>query len=199
MIGLVMAGGRGTRMAAMGEKLALGGGAPVIGRVVGAMADSGLYTRIVAATSAHSPAAARILQDDARVEALATPGAGYAEDMRMAISGLEGNVMVVPGDLALLDATALRLAAALHRDAGAWTAIVSTRRYAESLGATPGFFVEADGVECCYTGVSIVGASLARAGSAVREDLRVLDDRRVCLGINTPADYALAFGSTSVP
>ncbi len=199
MIGLVMAGGRGTRMAPMGEKLALGAGVPIVARVVGAMAASGLYTRIVAATSGHSPGAARILRDDARVEEIRTPGAGYAEDMRAAISGLEGSVMVVPGDLALLDATALRRAAALHRDASAWTAIVSTRRYAESLGAAPGFFVEVGGVECCYTGVSIVAASLARPGGAVREDLRVLDDRRVCLGINTPGDYALALGSTGVP
>lgn len=194
-----MAGGRGTRMAAMGEKLALGEGGPVVSRVVGAMAGSGLYTRIVAATSAHSPRAARILRDDARVEAVATPGAGYAEDMRSAMSGMEGDVMVVPGDLALLDAAALRRAVELRRDAGAWTAIVATRRYAESLGAAPGFFAEADGVECCYTGVSIVAARLARAGGAVREDLRVLDDRRVCLGINTPRDYALAFGSATVP
>jgi len=119
--------------------------------------------------------------------------------MRTAISGLEGSVMVVPGDLALLDATALRRAAALRRDAGAWTAIVSTRRYAESLGAKPGFFARVGGVECCYTGVSIVGASLARADGAVREDLRVLDDRRICLGINTPRDYELALGSTLVP
>ncbi|MDD9842371.1 MAG: NTP transferase domain-containing protein [Thaumarchaeota archaeon] len=199
MIGLVMAGGRGTRMAAMGEKLALGEGGPIVGRVVGAMAGSGLYTRIVAATSAHSPGAARILRADARVEAVETPGGGYAADMRAAMSRLEGNVMVVPGDLALLDAEALRRAAALHRDGGAWTAIVATRRYAESLGARPSFFASVDGAECCYTGVSVVAASLARAGGAVREDLRILDDRRICLGVNTPRDYALAFGSTDVP
>ena len=194
-----MAGGRGTRMRAMGEKLALGPGRPIVSMVVDAMEASGLYTEIVAATSRHSPRAAAILGGDARVRTVETGGAGFAEDVREAVSSLEGNVMIVPGDLALLDATALRRAASLHEDGGAWTAIVATRAYAESLGATPGFLVDVGGVECCYTGVSVVCASLARGGAMVRESLRILDDRRVCLGINTRRDYALAFGSTTEP
>ncbi len=199
MIGLVMAGGRGTRMRAMGEKLVLGGETPVVSRVIGAMADSGMYTRIVAATSPNAPRTAALLRDDARISVVETAGDGYAADVCTAMSTLEGNVMVVPGDLALIDASVLRKASALHDEAGAWMAIVATRRFAESLGATPEFFVNVGQRECCYTGVSVVNAALARGGGHVKEALRVLDDRRICLGINTVSDYELVFGSTIEP
>ena len=199
MIGLVMAGGRGTRMRAMGEKLILGGETPIVSRVIGAMEDSGMYTRIVAATSPNAPRTDALLRNDARIDVIETAGEGYAADVCAAMSTLEGNVMVVPGDLALLDAPALRRAATLYDDSGAWMAVVATRRFAESLGARPEFFVNVGEKECCYTGVSVVNASLARGGAHVREIQRVLDDRRICLGVNTVSDYELVFGSTMEP
>ena len=190
MIGLVMAGGRGTRMRAIGEKLALEEGRTMVSRVIDAMADSDLFGRIVAATSQNSPQAAAIMGRDPRVEALGTAGRGYVEDMQEALAGLEGETMIVPGDLALLDGEVLRRAYALRTDRDAWTAIMATAAFAESLGAKPGFFADVDGVKCCYTGVSIVDASLSKKGGQVREELRILDDRRIALNVNTPEEYS---------
>ena len=193
-----MAGGRGTRMRSIGEKLALGS-KPLVTRVVDAMVDSTLYSSVIAATSHNSPRAQSILEDDPRVKIKKTSGGGYVNDMRDALCSLEGEVMIVPGDLALLDGEILRDASSLRADPSAWTVIMATARFAKSLGANPSFVTNVEGMQCCYTGVSIVDASLAHAQNSVSEEFHILDDRRIALNVNTPDDYASAFESVTNP
>lgn len=198
MIGLVMAGGLGTRMRKHGEKLALGT-RPMILRVIDAMIDSGLYERVIAATSKNSSQAHDIVVNDSRAEVMKTRGDGYVKDLSSVLSTLDGDVMIVPADLMLLDGPVLCKAHSYRTDFDAWTAIVSTAKFAESLCAHPTFFVDVDNVSCAYTGVSIVNASLTRDTKHIREDLKILDDRRIALNVNTPDDYKASLDSLIEP
>ncbi len=55
MIGLVMAGGKGTRMNLFDEKLLLEYKKPVIFHVVDALKNSGCFSKVIVATSSNSP------------------------------------------------------------------------------------------------------------------------------------------------
>ena len=55
MIGLIMAGGKGTRMNMEQEKLLLNYKKPIILHVVDALKDSNCFSQIIAATSSNSP------------------------------------------------------------------------------------------------------------------------------------------------
>ncbi len=55
MIGLVMAGGKGTRMESNQEKLLLKYKKPVILHVIDALKDSECFSKVIAVTSQHAP------------------------------------------------------------------------------------------------------------------------------------------------
>ena len=125
MAGLVMAGGRGGRMSGSGgprEKLLIErGGTPAVLGVVDAMLGSGAVHSVHAATSPHAPAAAAALRR-AGVGIVPTAGAGYSADLAEAVSALAraghaGPALVVPGDMPLLTAAALRSLAAMYGSA----------------------------------------------------------------------------------
>lgn len=198
MIGLVMAGGLGTRMRERGEKLVLGS-RPLVLRVIDAMIDSNLYDRITVATSKNSPRARKIIKNEQNIEIIETSGDGYVGDMADALRTLDGDVMIVPGDLALLDGQILRDAFAMRTDNDAWTVIMTTAKFAESLGATPSYFVNVGDISCTYTGVSIVNAVHSQNTGHVREDFKILDDKRIALNVNTPSDYKLSLESFTEP
>ena len=63
MIGLIMAGGRGTRMHSNEEKLLLNYKKPVILHVVDALQQSNCFSKIVALTSPNSPKTENILKE----------------------------------------------------------------------------------------------------------------------------------------
>ena len=103
---------------------------------------------------------------------------------------MDGDVLVAPGDLPLLDGDMVRRIISGHRPRGAWTSVVVTRRFARSLGLSGGFSVEYRGEECHYTGISIVDASAVGSG-AVPQAHTIHDDRRVAFNVNTPEEYSL--------
>ncbi|MDA7959849.1 MAG: NTP transferase domain-containing protein [Nitrosopumilus sp.] len=180
MIGLVMAGGRGSRMGGA-EKLLLPRGDPSVMRVVGALRGAGLRVRAVASGSA--PRTRQVLLD-AGVDVLDSPGAGYPADLGLALSGIDGPALVVPGDAALMDAAMAREITGLL-DRSAWTSVVSTVGFLRGAGLAPG---PPAGAGLCYTGISVVGMD-ARGGSPER--LRVVDDKRAAFNINSGWDLAL--------
>lgn len=189
MIGLVMAGGKGSRMKADTEKLVMGKKAMVL-RVIEAMKGSGLFENIVATTSKNSPEAKKIIEKSS-VKIIETSGSSYVDDLASALQSLHGDVMIVPGDLGLLDSQILRNAHALYTDKDAWTVIMATAEFAKSLGAKPDYVTDIDGRMCAYTGVSIVNTDVAKKSGHIREDPKILNDKRIALNVNTRDDYAL--------
>jgi adenosylcobinamide-phosphate guanylyltransferase len=80
MIGLVMAGGKGTRMNLDDEKLLLKFKKPVILHVIDSLKNSNSFSKILAATSCNSPKTKKLLEAN-NIETFDTSGIGYVEDL----------------------------------------------------------------------------------------------------------------------
>ncbi|RNJ76479.1 MAG: 5-deoxyadenosylcobinamide phosphate nucleotidyltransferase [Nitrosopumilus sp. H8] len=186
MIGMVMAGGRGTRMGSKDEKLMLLYAKPVVMRVVDSLRDSGCIEEVLAVTSPNSPRTKRLLQDSG-VRTVDSSGAGYVEDLYYALRQVEGAVLAVSGDMPLLDGEMVRKIAS-HYDGYAWTGMVATLGFLRSQQIEPG---PPAGGGCCHTGASLVNSSKVSSPGMVEERHVVIDDRRVAFNLNTRRDYEL--------
>ena len=103
MIGLVMAGGRGSRMEFPApEKLLLEYKKPIIFHVIDSLNNSHCFSKVFAATSTNSPDTKYELEQIG-VETLDTQGNGYVNDLNFLLQKMDGFVFVVSGDLPLLD------------------------------------------------------------------------------------------------
>jgi adenosylcobinamide-phosphate guanylyltransferase len=51
--------------------------------------------------------------------------------------------------------------------------------------------VKCDGVECVYTGISIINADKIKNSNTVKEKYIILDDKRIAFNLNTKRDYEL--------
>ena len=219
-----MAGGRGARMAKSGgprEKLLVNyRGRPVVLGVLDALRGSGSVSEVYAATSPHAPAAAAALRR-AGAGIVETAGAGYSADLAAAVSelarrGRAGPALVVPGDMPLLTAAAVRMlaseyaasesAAAGRRGGGppppAWTCFVAPARSGpagpagpagpEPTAGGPAPAYAAPG-SALYTGLSVVdvgraAALMAAGGGTCGERYIVLRDPRLAESYNLAAD-----------
>ena len=221
MAGLVMAGGRGRRMSGSGgprEKLLIErAGTPAVLGVVDAMLRSGSVSSVHAATSPHAPAAAAALRR-AGVGIVPTAGAGYSADLAEAVSALAraghvGPALVVPGDMPLLTAAALRSMVGMYGPAiegaargGAppaqppvWACFVVPAGQRASPPADPQCLTPEG--NAAYTGISIVdllgaaGAERARgspAGAALDTEIRIpLEDPLIATSYNAASDIGL--------
>ena len=63
MIGLVMCGGKGTRMELAQEKLLLKYKTPIIQHVISALGESGCFSKIICATSCNAPKTSKFVKD----------------------------------------------------------------------------------------------------------------------------------------
>lgn len=187
MIGLVMAGGKGTRMAISDEKLLLVYEKPVVLHVIEALQNSKCLSRIVAATSDNSPKTGQLLTK-LGIETISTSGSGYVDDLNFALSKLDGLVLVVSGDLPLLDGQIIREIVAAY-DGTTWQSFLVTDDLLKSLGIKSEFSVIFDGKKCHFSGVSIVNTK--NLSSEIRETYAILDDKRIALNLNTKHEYEL--------
>lgn len=192
MIGLMMAGGRGSRMRPFPEKLTLGGHIPVALRVAGALGSCPAISRTVAAVSPRAPRARAMLAG--RVDTLETPGAGYSADLAYALERLEGPVLVVPADLPLLDADIIGRISGMY-ERGSWTTLLVSEGYAARLGLSPGVTIRLGNAPYRYTGVSAVDAG--RPDSPPR--YVTMDDYRLAANMNTVRDWTLLGAARDLP
>ncbi len=100
---LVMAGGKGTRMALPQEKpLLTVGGKPVIEHVLAALKDAKKVDAIIVAVSGYTPKTAKHMAK-LSVKVVQTPGNGYVSDMGYAVKTLKlHTVLAVTADLPLI-------------------------------------------------------------------------------------------------
>jgi len=188
MIGLIMAGGKGTRMNSDEEKLLLTYEKPVILHVVEALQKSNCFTRIIALTSPNSPKTEKILQETG-VETLSSPGESFVSDLNQMLQQLDDVVFVTSGDLPLLDSQIVKKIVELYEREETWTSIVTTLSFQQSLGIKSDCIVE--GFDYAHTGISIVDAKKITNFDSVKEKFVVLDDKRIGLNLNTKDDYQL--------
>ena len=194
MIGLVMAGGRGSRMESSApEKLLLEYEKPIIFHVIDSLKNSHCFSKVVAATSPNSPDTKRVLEQ-AGIETLATPGNGYVNDLNSLLQKMNGIVFVVSGDLPLLDKDIIQKLVEFNSES-VWTSFLVSKEFLNSLDLESNLLVKCDNVECAYTGISIINADKIKDFSLVSENYIILDDKRIAFNVNTKEDYELLSSS----
>jgi len=190
MIGLVMAGGRGSRMEFPSpEKLLLEYEKPVIFHVIDSLNNSHCFSKVFAATSPNSPDT-KFELERIGVETLDTQGNGYVNDLNFLLQKMDGFVFVVSGDLPLLDEEIIQKLVEFNSES-VWTSFLVSKKFLDSLSLESNLLVKHNGVECIYTGISIINADKIKNLNSVNEDYVILDDKRISFNLNTKEDYEL--------
>ena len=190
MIGLVMAGGRGSRMEFPStEKLLLEYEKPVIFHVIDSLNNSHCFSKVFAATSPNSPDT-KFELERIGVQTLDTQGNGYVNDLNFLLQKMDGFVFVVSGDLPLLDEEIIQKLVEFNSES-VWTSFLVSKKFLDSLNLESNLLVKHDGVECVYTGISIINADKIKNLNSVNEDYVILDDKRIAFNLNTKEDYEL--------
>ena len=190
MIGLVMAGGRGSRMEFPSpEKLLLEYEKPVIFHVIDSLNDSHCFSKVFAATSPNSPDT-KFELERIGVQTLDTQGNGYVNDLNFLLQKMDGFVFVVSGDLPLLDEEIIQKLVEFNSES-VWTSFLVSKKFLDSLSLESNLLVKHNGVECIYTGISIINADKIKNLNSVNEDYVILDDKRIAFNLNTKEDYEL--------
>ena len=197
MIGLVMAGGKGTRMDISNEKLLLEYKKPIIFHVIDSLKNSHCFSKVIAATSQNSPDTKQALEQRG-IETLTTSGSGYTSDLNFLLQSMDGFVFVVSGDLPLLDEKIIQDITEKFNSESVWTSFLSSKEFLNSLGLESSLLVNSDNIECTYTGISIINVNKLGLGnwpSPVKENYIILDDKRIAFNLNTKKDYELLSSS----
>ena len=188
MIGLIMAGGKGTRMDTNEEKLLLKYKKPVILHVVDALQNANCFSKIIALTSLNSPNTEKILKETG-IDIISSRGESFVSDLNEILQQLDEMVFVTSGDLPLLDSQIVKTIIDHHEEEQTWTSIVTTLSFLKTLGITSDCIVENH--DYVQTGISIVDAKKIINLDPVEEKFLVIDDKRIGLNLNTKDDYSL--------
>ena len=190
MIGLVMAGGKGSRMEFPApEKLLLEYEKPIIFHVIDSLNDSYCFSKVFAATSSNSPDTKYELEQRG-IETLDTSGDGYVNDLNFLLQKMGGSVFVVSGDLPLLDKEIIQKLVKFNTES-IWTSFLVSKKFLNSLGLESNLLINYDDIDCVHTGISIINADKIQNLDQVKEDYIVLDDKRIAFNLNTNEDFEL--------
>ena len=194
MIGLVMAGGRGSRMEFPApEKLLLEYKKPIIFHVIDSLNNSHCFSKVFAATSPNSPDTKYELEQMG-VETLDTQGNGYVNDLNFLLQKMNGSVFVVSGDLPLLDEEIIQKLVEFNSE-NVWTSFIVSKKFLDSIGLESNFLVNYNNIDYVYTGISIINADKIQHLDQVKENYIILDDKRIAFNLNTKEDYELLSSS----
>jgi adenosylcobinamide-phosphate guanylyltransferase len=194
MIGLVMAGGKGTRMNISNEKLLLEYKKPVIFHVIDALKNSHCFSQVIVATSPNSPDTKHVLEQN-RIETLSTPGNGYVNDLNFLLQKMSGSVFVTSGDLPLLDEEIIQIMTEKFNSKNVWTSFLVSKKFLNSLGLESNLLINSGDIDCVHTGISIINADKIQNLDPVEENYIILDDKRIAFNLNTKKDYELLSSS----
>ena len=197
MIGLIMAGGKGTRMESDEEKLLLiYKKKPVILHVVDALQNSNCFEKIIALTSPNSPKTEKILNEYG-INTISSSGCDLVSDMNEMLIKLDDFVFVTSGDLPLLDSEAVKKIIERSHTDEIWNSVVTTGSFQKSLGTSIGSTIKDSEIEnnsdslFVETGINIVNATKITDLEPIPEFRLILDDKRVGLNLNTKTDFEL--------
>ena len=190
MIGLVMAGGKGTRMNLDDEKLLLKYKKPIILHVVDSLNDSKCFSKILALTSSNSPMTKKLLEQN-KIDIFDTDGIGYVEDLTLVLQSTTDSVLVTSGDLPLLDKEIIQQIVNCYDPEKTWTSILVTNNFLAELGLESNYSIHHDDQKCNYTGISLVNANKISSSENIDENYIIIDDKRVAFNLNTKQDYEL--------
>jgi adenosylcobinamide-phosphate guanylyltransferase len=182
----VLCGGAGTRLDTSTEKpLVTVCGEPMVDRVVRALRASRVST-VSAVPSPRTPRT-RTRALDLGLDVVDAPGDGYVADLQHALDAVGTPVVTVVADLPHLSATHVDRALSTARGADGLTSLtvcvpVSVK---EGMGVSVDTHFEHDGVPVAPAGLNVVG-------SGSTESVSIVDDERLAVNVNRPADLAVA-------
>jgi len=185
-----MAGGKGSRMKTQEEKLLLKYVYPTILHVIYALQNTNHFSKIITATSPNSPKTREMLENIG-IEIFDTPGKGYVEDLNLILRSINEDVLVVPGDLPLLDDEIIKKILKTYNSGKIWTSFLVTKDFLKSIGLTSDFSVRFQNKECSFTGISLVNAKEINNLDLIEEIYYILNDKRIGMNLNTYEDYRL--------
>ena len=190
---LVMAGGKGTRMALSEEKPLLQvGGKPVIEHVITALKKSKKVSSIVIAVSDHSPKTAKAMLKFP-VSVIKTPGKGYVSDMGYAVRTLRlQTVLVIGADLPLVTTEVIDAIVGCYERCGKPALNVVVPKKAKTqlgLGGKYGF--ELNGKCVLPAGINVIDGQKIDE-KELAEEIYVLDRKEVAININTVQELRIA-------
>ena len=190
MIAIVMAGGKGSRMNLNTEKLLLKYKKPIVLHVIDALKNSQCFEKIFAVTSPNAPKTQKLLQDN-KIPIIETKGEGYVEDLNYVLNQISDNVLIVSGDMPLLDEIIIKEIISKESSEHDWISFVVTKNFLESLDLSGEFSVNHEGKSCLYTGISIVNSSKINSLDSIREHYEIIDDKKIAFNLNEKQEYDL--------
>ena len=190
MIGIVMAGGKGTRMELEQEKLLLKYKKPVILHVIDALDESKCFSKVMAITSPNSPKTKALLTKS-NIEIVDSSGTGFVTDLNQVLNSISDPVFVTSGDLPFLDGKIIMNIVSLYNPENIWTSIIVTKEFLDSLNLTSEFMVTFNDQKCFFTGISLINTKKINNLTQIKETFQILDDKRVAFNLNTKQDYEL--------
>ncbi len=190
---LVMAGGKGTRMALHGEKPLLKvGGKSMIEYVLEALKDAEGVDEIVVAVSNHTPDTANFIERYP-VRILKTPGKGYISDTRYVVRKLKlRTVLTISADLPLVTSDIIDKVIERYVQCGkpALTVVVPMETR-ERLGLVGEYALEVGNKRLVPAGINVIDGRRIDEGE-LQEEILVIDEEEVATNVNTPHDLNLA-------
>ena len=190
MIGIVMAGGKGTRMNLNSEKLLLKHKKYVILDVIDSLTNLNYLSKILAITSSNSPKTKKLLQEK-NIETFDTLGIGYVEDLNSILKIIDDDVLVVSGDLPLLDTEIIEKIVNYYDSQKTWTSILVTNKFLTSIGVDSKLSITFSNQLCHYTGISLINSKKINSLENINENYIIIDDKRIGFNLNTKEDYDL--------
>jgi adenosylcobinamide-phosphate guanylyltransferase len=190
---VVMAGGKGTRMALAKEKpLLLIKGKPVVEHVVSALKNAKTVNRVVVAVTSCTPKTTKYLQKHG-VEVVLTPGKEYVYDLAFAVKQLNlGVVLAVAADLPLLTCDVVdEVVAAYLRCGKPALAVAVPLETKRRLSMSLGYAFTHEGVEVVPAGINVNDG--ARIDDEwIEQTVYVVDKAEVAVNINTVEELRIA-------
>lgn len=190
---LVMAGGKGTRMAVAGEKPLLKlNGVPIIGHVINALKNSKKVGSIFVAVSDNTPMTADYVVNF-QVEVIKTPGTDYVSDLGYAIRHLKlHTVLAIGADLPLITGEIVDDIIEKYFDFSKPTlAVAVPLETKKSLGLGVEYGFEVDHKRVVPAGINVIDG-LRIDEEELDQAIYVLDRKEVAVNINTSHDLGIA-------
>lgn len=190
---LVMAGGKGRRMALNEEKPLLQvGGKAIIEHVLAALQNAAKIWDIVVAVSDHTPKTAAFLSRFS-VKVIKTPGKEYVSDMGFAVKELGlATVLTIAADLPLIKGPIIDdIVEAYARCGKAALAVAVPFELRKKLGLEGGYAFNWQGKRLVYAGINVNdGRRIDEA--EMEQEIYISDKIEVALNINTVDELHIA-------
>ncbi len=190
---LVMAGGKGSRMALSEEKPLLKvGGKHVIEHVLNALKNSKNVDCVVVAVSDYTPKTAKLLSK-LQFSVIKTPGKEYVSDMGYAVKALKlQTVLAIGADFPLITAEVIDDILGYYKRCGkpALSVAVSIETKVK-LGLSGKYGFELNGKYLIPAGINVIDGRRINE-EELDEEIYLLDRKEVAVNINTVQELQIA-------